>query len=150
MNALTHWNPTPDLFRDSFDRLFHRMLGQDFTSIVGEGESVSNRRWMPAIDIQETDEALVLHAELPGLKREDVHITLENHTLTLSGERRFEKNAKGESYHRIERAYGGFLRSFTLPAHVKADKVEASFTDGVLTVKLPKQEEAKPRRIEIR
>lgn len=150
MNALTPWTATPDVFRDTFDRLFHRMLTQDFGALAPAGEEVSNRRWLPAVDIQETDDALVLRAELPGLKREDLHITLENSILTISGERKFEKNAKGESYHRIERSYGAFSRAFTLPAHVKSDKVEATFNDGVLTVKLPKLEEAKARRIEIR
>jgi HSP20 family protein len=89
-------------------------------------------------------------AELPGMTREDVQITLENNVLSIAGERKFEKDVKGESYHRLERTFGTFARSFTLPANVKTDKVEATFKDGVLTVTLPKVEEAKPRRVEIK
>jgi HSP20 family protein len=148
MNALIPWTSSPDLFRDRFDRLFSRML-QDLGS-TATGEQVSTRQWVPAVDIQETADAVVLHAELPGLKREDVNITLENHMLTVSGERKFEKNTRADDFHRIERSYGSFARTFTLPTNVKTDKVEASFQDGVLTVKLPKVEEAKPRKIEIR
>ena len=102
------------------------------------------------VDIRETEDALVLTVELPGLTREDVQITLENNMLTLAGERNFEKESKGETFHRIERSYGAFSRAFTLPANVKTDKVEAVFNDGLLQVTLPKVEESKPRKIEIK
>lgn len=152
--AITRYTPSSDIFRDRFDRIFQQMLSQSFgpnLSATAPGEEeVSNRLWMPAVDISETADALTVKAELPGIRKEDVRITVEDHVLTLSGERKFEKDASGEDYHRIERAYGAFARSFTLPANVKTDKVEAAFQDGVLTVKLPKMEEAKPRTIEIR
>lgn len=147
--GLIRWNPEADVLRTRVDRLFNQMLGDLWSSPVST-EEVSTRRWSPAVDIRETDEALILTAELPGLTKEDVQITLENQVLTLSGERKFEKEAKGENFHRIERSYGAFTRAFTLPTHVKTEKVDASFEHGVLTVTLPKMEESKPRRISIR
>ncbi len=146
--TLTRWMPA-DLFRERFDRMLNQSFNE-FLAPLGATEDVTNRRWMPAVDIRESDEALTINAELPGLDKNDVHITLENNVLTLAGERKFESEEKDESYHRIERAYGSFSRSFTLPANVKTDKVEAVFKDGVLSVVLPKVEEAKPRKIEIR
>jgi HSP20 family protein len=148
MTAITRWTANPDLYRNPFDRLFNQAFN-DFLGPVAT-EEVSNRRFLPAVDIRETQDALTLIAELPGLKRENVHITLENSVLTISGERTFEKDAKEENYHRIERAYGTFSRSFTLPANVATEKVDASFTDGVLTITLPKSDEAKPRKISIK
>lgn len=147
--GLIRWNPEADVLRTRVDRLFNQMLGDLWSSPMST-EEVSTRRWSPAVDIRETDEALILTAELPGLTKEDVQITLENQVLTLSGERKFEKEAKGENFHRIERSYGAFTRAFTLPTHVKTEKVDASFEHGVLTVTLPKMEESKPRRISIR
>jgi len=146
--TLARWMPA-DLFRERFDRMLNQSFNE-FLAPLGATEDVTNRRWMPAVDIRESDEALTLIAELPGLTKNDVHITMENNVLTLSGERKFETEEKEESYHRIERAYGSFSRSFTLPANVKTDKVEALFKDGLLSVTLPKVEEAKPRKIEIR
>lgn len=149
--ALTRWT-TPDLFRDRLDRIFNEMLTQSFSGdvLLDPQAALTSRRWMPAVDIRETADSLLLVAELPGMTREDVQITLENNVLSIAGERKFEKDVKGESYHRLERAFGSFARSFTLPANVKTDKVEAVFKDGVLTVTLPKVEEAKPRRVEIK
>jgi len=149
--ALTRWT-TPDLFRDRLDRIFNQMLTQSFSPDVllePQGD-VTARRWMPAVDIRETTDSLLLVAELPGMTREDVQITLENNVLSIAGERKFEKDVQGESYHRLERTFGTFARSFSLPANVKTDKVEAVFKDGILTVTLPKVEEAKPRRVEIK
>ena len=149
--ALTRWT-TPDLFRDRLDRIFNQMLTQSFSPDVllePQGD-VAARHWMPAVDIRETADSLLLVAELPGMTREDVQITLENNVLSIAGERKFEKDVKGESYHRLERSFGTFARSFSLPANVKTDKVEAVFKDGILTVTLPKVEEAKPRRVEIK
>ncbi len=147
--GLIRWNPETDLLRGRVDRLFNQMLG-DLWGVPQTTEEVSARRWMPAVDIRETADALVLSAELPGLTKDNVNITLENNVLSLSGERRFEKEVKEETFHRMERSYGEFTRSFTLPANVRTDKVEASFTDGVLTITLPKVEESKPRKIAIR
>jgi HSP20 family protein len=148
--TLTRWTPVIDPFRDRFDRLFNQFLGQALPG-TASSEEVSNQRWAPSVDIKETADALTLTAELPGLTKADVQITIENQVLTISGERKFqEKETKGETYHRIERAYGSFLRSFTLPANVKADKVDASFANGLLTVTLPQADEAKPRKVEIK
>jgi HSP20 family protein len=146
--ALTRWTPATDLVRHSFNR----MLDQTFTDFFAgrQSEDVATRGWLPPVDIRETDEALSLLVELPGLKREDVEITLENGVITIRGERKFEKDVKEENYHRIERSYGAFSRSFTLARNVQSDKVKATFTDGVLHVDLPKSEEARPRRIDIK
>jgi HSP20 family protein len=109
----------------------------------------ANRAWQPPVDIVETEQAYEVRAELPGIPKEDVHLSLDNNILTLSGERKLEKDVDHGSFHRIERAYGTFSRSFTLPARVSADRVEAKYDNGLLTVVIPKAEEAKPRRIEI-
>lgn len=145
--AIARWTPTQDLLRRRFDRLFDETFGDMYGR--EEGEDVSSRSWTPAVDIAETDEGLTLYAELPGLSREDVEITLEDNVLAIKGERRFERDETKENYHRIERAYGVFQRSFHLPANVRSDQVKASFEDGVLRVEIPKAEEAKPRKIEI-
>jgi HSP20 family protein len=147
--GLIRWNPEANLLRGRMDRMFNEML-RDIWGPAAGSEEYSARVWAPPVDIRESDEALTLTAELPGLTKEDVSITVENNVLTLTGERKFEKEAKGETFHRVERAYGGFSRSFTLPATVKTDQVEARFEHGVLTISLPKQEESKPRKIAIK
>ncbi|HLF57052.1 MAG TPA: Hsp20/alpha crystallin family protein [Thermoanaerobaculia bacterium] len=148
--AITRWNPETELYRNRLDRMFNQML-QDFWGAQGPSEPVGGRVWMPAVDIKETEEALHFSVELPGMTKEEVAITLENNVLTISGERKFEKETKkGEEYHRLERSYGAFSRSFTVPGGVQTDKVDAKFADGVLTIALPKQENAKPRKIQIR
>jgi HSP20 family protein len=129
------------------NRLFEQAFGDAYTG--EESEEMSSRSWTPAVDIAESDDRLTLFAELPGLAKDDVQITLEDNVLTVKGERRFERDETKESFHRIERAYGVFQRSFHLPSNVQADKVEAAFADGVLRIAIPKQEEAKPRKIEI-
>lgn len=134
------------------DRLV-RMLERSFPRDVfapAFTDEPSTRTWMPAVDIRETPEALVVYAEVPGLSKEDIQITLENNLLTLSGERRFEKDTKQEDWHRIERSYGTFSRSFSLPANVAVEKVDATFKDGVLTIMIPKAESARPRKIAIK
>ncbi len=145
--ALTRWNPATTLFttRDPFTRFMDTFLGE----ALQPSEDVSNRAWMPLVNIRETDGAFFVEAELSGLTKKDIEITLENNLLKLSGERRFEKDAKEENYHRIERSYGTFLRTFSLPSQVNAEGVKASFKDGILTVEVPKAEEAKPRKIAI-
>jgi HSP20 family protein len=105
--------------------------------------------WNPSVDIFEDKENLVLEAELPGLKRDDFELSFENNVLTLRGERKLEKKTEGDNYHRVERAYGSFTRSFTLPQTVTADGAKAEFKDGVLRVTLPNREETKARKIEI-
>jgi HSP20 family protein len=113
-------------------------------------EDVTNRGWTPPVDIYETEgREVVLKADLPGLRREDISLTVENSTLTIRGERRRDEGIKEEGYHRIERAYGSFSRSFTLPATVDASRVRAEYRDGVLSVSLPFREEARPRQIQV-
>jgi HSP20 family protein len=147
--TLTRWTPESDLLRSPFDRLFNQMLQSAWGPQAG-AEGVSGRAWSPAVDVKETQDALQFHVELPGLKKEDVEITIENNILTIAGERKFEKETKDENYHRLERSYGAFSRSFTLPTGVRSEQVEAKFENGVLAVTLPKQEESKPRKISIR
>jgi HSP20 family protein len=147
--GMIRWSPRGELFRDRFNRLFEQAFGSDVFNAFEAGEDVSGRNWLPPVDISETDEALVLIAELPGLNKEDVDITLENNVLSIRGERTFEKETSKESYHRIERSYGAFSRSFTLPTNLVSDKVQASFSDGLLRVEIPKADEAKPRKIAI-
>ena len=108
-----------------------------------------NRTWTPAVDIYEVDGALVLKAELPDLRRESIDVTVENNTLTIRGERKLDNEIKQENFHRIERAYGSFVRQFSLPATVDSAKIAAEYKDGVLTVKLPVREEAKPRTVKV-
>jgi HSP20 family protein len=147
--AMTRWTPESDLFRGRFDRLFNQMI-QDFWGHQPQGEGVGGRAWLPPVDVKESQEALQFSVELPGLTKEDIEITLENHVLTIAGERKFEKETKGEEFHRLERSYGHFTRSFTLPSSVRTDKVDANFDNGVLHISLPKQENAKPKKISIR
>jgi HSP20 family protein len=127
------------------DRLFSHYLGRTGS----EEEALAPGVWAPAVDIYETDEKLVIKVELPGLKKEDIDIEVRDNTLTLKGERKFEKEIKRENYHRVERAYGSFQRSFTLPSTVKQEAIEASFKEGILEISLPKAEEAKPKQIKI-
>ncbi len=134
-------------FTPFFDRFFD--LDPFRSEALASSEELSKGNWLPAVDVKETADAYVVHAELPGLSKEDIQVTLENNVLRLSGERRFEKKDEKDNYHRIERAYGTFSRSFTLGAGTMADKVKAEFKDGVLTITIPKSEETKPRAIAI-
>lgn len=148
--AITRWTPETDLFRNRLDRMFNSMLQDVWSGQLPTAEGVANRAWLPAVDIREKNDALLFAMELPGMTKEDIEITLENHVLTISGERKFEKETKGEEFHRLERSYGRFSRSFTLPTGVRTDKVDANFEHGVLNVVLPKEEAAKPKKISIR
>lgn len=144
LNSVTRWNPAAAyLAREPVSR----MLESFFNDL--QGEEVSNRGWVPPVDIQETEDAYRLLAELPGLTKDDINITLENNVLRLSGERKFEKDVKKESFHRIERTYGAFSRAFSLPQQVNPEGVQAAFDNGILTVLVPKAEQAKPRKISI-
>jgi HSP20 family protein len=142
MPALVRFDPFRDLttLRDEMNRLFTRTLG--------EGSS-SGSAWTPAWDIFDTADAIVLRAELPGLSAEDIDIEVDDNVLTLKGERRFEDKVEEGRYYRLERAYGNFQRSVTLPQGVKADDITATFDRGVLTVRVPKAEEVKPRKIAV-
>ena len=144
LNNVTRWNPTA-AYLATREPLF-RLVDSFFN---GDAQGEETRSWVPPVDIQETGDAYLFHAELPGLTKEDIHITLENNVLRISGERKLEKDVKKESYHRVERTYGTFARTFTLPTQVDSEKVQAAFQNGILTISVPKAEMAKPRRIEI-
>ena len=138
--TLVRWNPARELASMEIDRLNHML--NDFYGV--------GRSWMPPVDIFETnDREYVLKAELPETRREDINITFENGVLTLTGERKTEFDANQGTYHRSERAYGRFSRSFTLPATVDPNRIHASYKDGVLTIRVPQREEAKPKQITV-
>jgi HSP20 family protein len=132
----------------TMQREFDRFFKEAFTPFLGEGE-LSTRTWAPPVDIYETENDIVVKAELPGIEPKDVDVKVEDNTLYLKGERKFEKETKEDNYHRVERSYGAFARSFSLPNSINTDKVKAEFRDGLLTLTLPKREEAKPKTIKI-
>jgi HSP20 family protein len=144
--AIVRWEPFRDLVttQDNFNRLFN----ETFRSLF-DGPESGVQTWAPAVDIYENAQNLVLKAELPGFDPKDVEVRVEDGTLHLKGERKFESDVKKENYHRIERSYGSFARTFSLPSSVNADNVTAEYKDGVLTLTLPKKEEAKPKTIKI-
>lgn len=135
--SLSHYDPLTSLrqFEDTVTRFF--------------SEPQTNRPWAPPVDIYETENELVFKADLPDVELNDLTVRVENQTLTLSGERKFERKDAGKGYHRVERSYGNFSRSFSVPNSFDTDKVNASFKNGVLTVTLPKKEAAKPRQIKV-
>ena len=120
-----------------------------FSGISSEREEFLGGEWIPKVDVFENKDNLVLEAELPGMSRDDFDLSFENNVLTLKGERKFEKKDEGDNYHRVERGYGSFARSFTLPPTVTVEGAKADFENGVLHVSLPKREETKARKIEI-
>ncbi|MFN3134201.1 MAG: Hsp20/alpha crystallin family protein [Candidatus Kryptonium sp.] len=148
--TLIRWNPIRDLTTEIFDlqKEINKMFDRFFRGF--EDEEIRVISWSPRVDISETNDEYIVRAEIPGVSKDDVKITIKDDILTISGEKKQEKESKGENFHRIERVYGSFSRSFVLPGSVKVDKVEAKFKDGVLTIKLPKVEEAKPKEIEIK
>ncbi|MCX7920320.1 MAG: Hsp20/alpha crystallin family protein [bacterium] len=143
--AIVRWSPFRDVLgiRDEMDRLF-----DNFFARIGE-RGAFDTSWAPSVDIYETKDAVVIDAELPGIKQNDISVTVSDNVLTIKGEKKQEKEVKEENYHRVERAYGSFSRSFTLPVGVQSDKIKASYKDGVLKITLPKAEEAKPKQIPI-
>ena len=145
---IVRYDPFRELrsLQDEMNRLFSSSFSRGNTG----DEQMWNGSWTPSVDISENKEQIVLEAELPGMKPEDVEISIENSVLTLRGERKFEKKEDSENMHRVERSYGVFTRSFTLPPTVNAENATAEFENGVLRLTLAKKEEAKPRRIEIK
>ena len=140
--ALVRWNPIGSLAGMEVDR-----LNQMFADLQSEA---FNQAWVPAVDIYETDaHEVVIKAELPDVKKDDIGVTVENNVLTLTGERRQDQSTKREQFQRIERRFGSFSRSFTLPVSVDAGQIAASYKDGLLTIRLPRREEAKPKQISI-
>lgn len=141
--AMVRWEPTRELASMEIDRL-NRMFSNFYNEQFGRSG------WVPAVDIFETDKhEIVLKAELPDMKREDIGITFENQVLTIRGERKLDEQINRDSYQRLERSYGSFSRSFTIPSTIDAASISASYKDGVLTVRLPQREEAKPKQIQV-
>jgi len=145
--AIVRFEPIRDLL--SLQDRMNRMFDESYRGRSVENDWGLGGSWAPAIDIYEQDNNIVLKAELPGVDPKDVDIRIENNVLTLKGERKIEDEIKQENYHRVERAYGGFTRSFTLPSTVDTTNVKADYKDGVLRITLPKREEAKPKQIQV-
>ena len=149
MNALTRWDPFKEM--DETQNRLARFLGLAPARTGNGGHEVMTvTEWAPSVDIIEDDKEWLVKADLPEVKKEDVKVTVENGVLTITGERKFEKEEKDKKYHRIERSYGTFMRSFTLPDGADGSKVNAEFKDGVLKVHLPKSEKAKPKAVEVK
>lgn len=146
--ALVRWDPFRELEEVS-DRL-NRMFMRPATRTVNGKETMIVADWTPLVDISETEGEYQIKAEIPDVKKEDVKVTLEDGVLTIQGERKQEKEEKGKKYHRIERSYGSFVRTFSLPDVIDEEKVKAEFKDGVLNLYLPKSEKAKPKAIEVK
>ena len=144
--AVVRWEPAREL--GSLQQEMNRLFGSFFDA-AGSHPGGMPRQWIPAIDLVETDEHYVLSADLPGLRETDVKIEFEDNVLTISGERRTTEEHDSGGFHRLERAWGTFARSLTLPSGVDADRIEAGFADGVLEVRIPKPEQRKPRRVTI-
>ncbi len=144
MRTLTRWEPfrRATSLQDQVNRLFNDVLER-------RGEESSLTAWAPAVDIYETEQELVVKADLPDVDPKDLDIRVENNILTIRGERKFEKKVNEESYLRVERAYGSFARSFTLANTVNSDAIKAEYQSGVLTMTIPKKEEAKPKQIKV-
>jgi HSP20 family protein len=144
--AITRWDPMRD-----FEDMQRRFFGGSFLKDFNQGnEALQRAEWAPAVDIAETNEAYTLHAEVPGFKKEDIKLTVEDGVLTLAGERKFETEEKNKKYHRVERSYGRFQRSFTLPNAVDEAKVVATYNNGVLDVMIPKAAPPPPKTKEIK
>ena len=142
--TLVRWNPMRDVLamQEQMSRLMNDPYGRP-------SDEMDYGAWLPPVDLKEEETRYVVDVELPGLKKEDIEVHLESGVLTIRGERRFEKDTKKENYHRIERAYGKFSRSFSLPTRVNAEGISAQYRDGVLQVIVPKAEESKPKKIAI-
>jgi len=145
--SIVRYDPFRDLrtLQEEVNRLFTGSMPRGF-----DDEGIARGAWSPSVDIYENKEQIVLEAELPGMKRDDFDLSVENNIITLRGQRQFEKQDESDNYHRVERSYGSFTRSFTLPNTVSAEGANAEYKNGVLRVTLPKREETKARRIEIK
>ena len=145
--ALVRWEPAREI--QSLQQEMNRLFGSFFDTPVPHNGGGTGRRWIPAMDLVETDDQFVLRADLPGMAEDDVDLSLEDNVLTISGERHAEHETKGEGFYRVERATGSFSRSLTLPEGVEADAIAARFDKGVLEVRIPKPEQRKPRKLQI-
>ena len=146
MNYLTTRRPMRNLFS------LHNEMGRVFGDLFGShegGTDAAETSWMPTVDISETEKSYEIRAEIPGVSEKDVNVSVTDNLLTLKGEKHQEEETEGKNYHRVERMYGSFQRSFTLPRHVETSDIKAGFKDGVLTLEIPKAEVAKPTEIPI-
>ena len=149
MNALTRWDPLKEM--DALQNRLVNFFGLAPTRTAAGGQELMTvAEWSPSVEISEDDKEWLVKADLPDVKKDDVKVTVENGVLTITGERKFEKEQKDKKYHRIERGYGSFFRSFTVPEGTEDAKVGAEFKDGVLKVHLPKGEKAKPKTLEVK
>jgi len=148
MNSLVRWDPFKEM--DELQSRMSRLLGRSNLTGNGDKELMTVAEWTPSVDIVESDKEWLIKAELPDVKKEDVKVSVENGVLSLAGERKLEKEEKGRKYHRVECAYGNFVRSFTLPEGTDGARVSADYKDGVLKVHLPKGEKSKPKQVEIK
>lgn len=144
---LIKWNPCGEM--DTFSDPFRRFFEGTFLPGAFLRDESELRNWAPAVDIYEDDGKVVIKAELPGVDKKDIHVDVKDHVLTLSGERSYEKEMKEESFHRKERAFGRFERSFTLPEGLDADRIEADYKDGVLKIEIARPEEKQPKEIAV-
>ena len=146
--AIVRWDPFRDVvtLQDRMNRMFDQALSR---TRADDEEGLTASTWVPAVDIFETADSIVMKAELPGVSRENIDIQVRDNTLTLKGERKFEREVKDENYLRIERSYGAFQRAFSLSTVIQQDKIKAVFKDGVLEVTLPKAEEVKPKQVKV-
>jgi HSP20 family protein len=144
--AIIRWDPFKDMvtLREKMNRLF-----EDVFTGQSEGKELAASSWAPAVDIFETENDLVMTAEVPGIDEKDIEIKIEDNTLILKGARKFEKETKEENYHRIERSYGSFYRAFTLPNSIDPERIQAEHENGVLKITMPKRTELKPRKVKI-
>ena len=145
---MTRWNPFKEL--EDMEKRLSTYLGRPPVRTNGEKETITVAEWAPLVDITEDDKEYLIKAEVPEMKKEDIKLSVHDDILTISGERKYEKEEKGKKYHRVERAYGSFTRSFTLPEDADGSKVNAEYKEGVLKVHLLKSEKAKPKAIEVK
>ena len=155
MSMLTRWEPlsrwSPLKEVEDLEKRLSQLLGRNVPAGSGDkNEAITVANWSPVVDISEDDKEYAIKAELPDVKKEDIKLNVHDDVLTITGERKYEKEEKGKKYHRVERAYGSFLRSFTLPEDADGTKVTAEYKDGLLNVRLPKSEKAKPKTIEVK
>lgn len=155
MSTLTRWEPMsrwgPFKEVEELEKRLSQLMGR--SALAGNGdknEAITVAQWSPVVDISEDDKEYAIKAELPDVKKEDIKLNVHDDVLTITGERKYEKEEKGKKYHRVERAYGSFMRSFTLPEDADGTKVTADYKDGLLNVRLPKSEKAKPKTIEVK
>lgn len=144
--ALVRWNPARSIFslKSDMDRLFDDFFSDRSSQLQSYADLT------PIVDVEETEQEFLISAEIPGIKKDDIKITFENNYLTISGEKKAKKEVKEENYHHSERSYGKFSRTIAIPSGVMLDKIEAEYDQGVLNIKIPKSEEAKPKQIEVK